>query len=228
MNLQFKLTEEEEALSKKLIGVVGRVIIPNGHMISNFEGYTDLFPENRFSIIDTWNWVSAQPHGFTVVTNSPGIIMSVPTCCVRIAKSGQLVPLDPGVRTFAANIGELYIDVFGLNGGLIPEPAANYIRALEARTANEMIHPNEIDVIGEEMIRYALHRKNGSLHMAAMKLLESKGWTLGEVTETHAHMVPPADLGYMSDYVLRIPTVNKIGYVEQMHRVQSIINDLYN
>lgn len=159
MDLNFYMTDEEISLSKKLVGVVARVIIPNGEPLTYLTGYTASYPECNMKMLKAWNWVSRQRKDFTVITNCPGIIMSVPTCCVRrINSKHTLSRIVSGESTFGGNIGEIYLDVFDLYGDIVPTVPANYIRALERRLRNgESVDPSEIEVIGETMIRHALN-----------------------------------------------------------------------
>jgi hypothetical protein len=87
-----------------------------------------------------------------IITNAMGIITAVPDCCVRIIKNGELEKIN--ATTFAGNIGELYIDVFGLGGMLIPKNAEKFIKGLIDNIASCNIE--DINLIGELIIRTQL------------------------------------------------------------------------
>jgi hypothetical protein len=154
MNLLFKLSEKEENLSKKLTGKICRIIIPNGHYKQGdvFPENTIVFPENYLPMKKVFSFINDVDGDCVIITNAMGIITAVPDCCVRIIKNGELEKIN--ATTFAGNIGELYIDVFGLGGMLIPKNAEKFIKGLIDNIASCNIE--DINLIGELIIRTQL------------------------------------------------------------------------
>jgi len=154
MNLFFNLSETETNLSKKLTGKICRVIIPNGHYKQGdvFPENAIVFPENYLPMNKVFSFINDMDGDCVIITNAMGIISAVPDCCVRIIKKGELKKIN--TITFAGNIGELYIDVFGLGGMLIPKNAEKFIKGLINNIATCSIE--DINLIGESMIKNQL------------------------------------------------------------------------
>lgn len=165
IDLHFLLTDKEIELSRKLTGVTARVVIPNGEPLDSLVGYTEAFPENHMRYEKAWNWVSRQRKDFVVVTNCPGIIMSVPSCCVRMINNKRTFNrIKSPTSTFGGNVGEIYLEVFDMIGSLIPKTASEYIHLLHHRiVSGEVIEEWEIDIIGETIISHPLRELYNSV-----------------------------------------------------------------
>lgn len=159
MNLYFNLSEAEQNLSIKLTGKVCRIIVPNGHfqLGDEFPEYAIVFPENYMPMQKVFSFIQDVDSDCVVITNAIGIISAVPNCCVRIIREGELQTID--TTTYAGNIGELYIDVFGLGGMLIPKNAEIFIKRLIENIDTASIE--DINQIGEDFIKnQLLHNKS--------------------------------------------------------------------
>lgn len=180
-NVEFKLTNQEIELSKRLFnGKIIRVIIHNGCNEQTFnESKSDSFkfmPEQRLSFKDTLSYIKnvsqLKDHVGTIliITNSLSIITSVPKVLCRVLeKKGESIVLKKMKNeTFGQNTIDVAMDLS--DNKSIPSTAVDFFETLidkiekgkwkTSETIKKSII-NDIELCGDSLIYFQLYKLIG-------------------------------------------------------------------
>jgi hypothetical protein len=178
--INFKLTQEEKDLSRKLFGgKLMKLIIANGAFKDNESVFENViyFPETKLSFLEMYSFVENLSNDtdilepVIIITNSIQFITSFPKSLCRLAKRSESeLILEPLINeTFCSNYCDI-IRCFGDSQSTYSTISYKYVKNLIERVEKEDWKSDEnekseimedIELIADQIIYFSLYKKLG-------------------------------------------------------------------
>ena len=156
-----KTPDEENLRDKTVLNIL--ICIDEGDLYLHPKWQADFF----YKLIKLVPMFKSANYQFVLTSHSPFLVSDLPRqnlifLSVNSDNQSIIADQDEHIKTFGGNVGELYIDAFFMEGGLISRFAASKIQALIDKINNKVSLSEEdqliINSIGDEFIN--IHIEN--------------------------------------------------------------------